>query len=373
MAWNLVPATTKKEEILASRAPLKFSAETTLKEKVKRVFNICLFAGVAAVKLSRISGYLPVVAKMAAAQPLIYNIALALVIRKVLAVVVSHIVYIATIPSYVEKFDRNRLGAFIFLQGNKFTCRRIALNKSGFNYDSFAVEHNPKAPWALLAGGNGWIGEGCIYPMANEFKKMGFNILFVNGPGVARSSGFPSSYSMGAAQEAGLEMLETVVKAKKILLYGTSLGGGAQAEAICRHDFKKDVKYMVWSDRSFDKLSNAASKMVLSIAKPLFYILGVELDGVAGAKRLKELKITHLVTQNYKGKIEGDTLPYEGDLVDSGSDGVIPNAASLYTGLRRAGIVDKERIKFFGSPELCHNGWETEGFVSKEISQFVSA
>jgi len=47
---------------------------------------------------------------------------------------------------------------------------------------------------------------------------------------------------------------------------------------------------MAWSDRTFDTLSNTASKMITRLAKPLFFLLGIELNGVAGAKKLKRIK-----------------------------------------------------------------------------------
>ena len=79
---------------------------------------------------------------------------------------------------------------------------------------------------------------------------------------IGRSSGFPTSYSIGAGQEAGLQFLENGIGAKKIIHYGMSLGGGAQAEAILSHEFKtEEIDYIVWTDRSFDKLSNIASSL----------------------------------------------------------------------------------------------------------------
>ena len=212
----------------------------------------------------------------------------------------------------------------------------------------------------------------------------------MDGPAVGGSSGFPTTYGMGAAQEVGLQFLENAMKAKKILLYGTSLGGGAQSEGILTHDFKKDVQYMVWSDRTFDTLSHTASQMVTPIAEPLFWLLGISLNGVAAGQRLKELNIKHIITQNsldskdnilphenlkkYNEKGSNDVLQKD-FITEYGSDGVIPNPSSLYVGLRKAGINDQNRIKFFGNSHVRHNGSLDNGvsnLVHAEVTNFFN-
>lgn len=379
--WNLIPKA-EYVDLMAAESRYKFVASTSTKEKMMRAFNICVFA-------------LPLVAltgvKLPFAATLVVGAALILAVRKVLEAAIGHIVYPVVLESYIDSYDKSRLHSFHELKG--FSCRRIALAKLGYTYDSFAIEHDPKAPWALVAGGNGWIGEEALCHVSSDFKKRGLNVLYVNGPGVARSRWFPTRYSMGAAQEAGLQLLEEVVKAKKIVLYGTSLGGGAQAEAICMHQFKEGVQYLVWSDRTFDFLSNAAgdlaprifglegsgAKVFGSVVKGLFYLIGLELDSVAGAKRLKELDIRHIVTQNYIGVEEGEyRLPYEGEIVDRGTDGIITDNSSLYLGIRRAGLTDgeslKDRLKLFGSNNVDHNGSlpvEVEKLVRGEIGRFI--
>lgn len=168
------------------------------------------------------------------------------------------------------------------LKKNGCVCHRIALNKSGIKYNAFAVQQ-PKSEdssektnnaWVLIAGGNMEVGLGTIGRRAEYFHKKGFNVFYVDGPRVGGSKGQPTSYSIGAGQEAGLQFLETVVKAKKILLYGDSLGGGAHAKAIEIHDFKngidKGIQYMVVSSRTFDKLSHMAATVVGSFVKPIW-------------------------------------------------------------------------------------------------------
>ncbi len=384
LPWQNFPVATA-EEVRAPSAKHTFYATPSIKEKTGRIFNNAMFLipGVALLKpaFGFIPGYIaatsyltgkvslalgglsmmqmPIVAAIAAMAPkILLTLALIVIARKVLAVVVNHFVYIAVLMTYSHRCDAERVLQFKQLTNDGYECRRIKLNLSGINYDAFVVgkkENMDNGQWALAAGGNGWIGEQTLSILADRFSPLGLNLVYVNGPGVARSSGFPTSYSIGAGQEAGMQFLEKSVKAKKILLYGTSLGGGAQAEAICDHDFKKDVKYMVWSDRSFDKLSNAASAMVTRLVKPLFFLLGIELDGLAGARRLRELNITHIVTQNSREANEQFQLPLDTSPSSKGTDGVIPNSASLFYGLRVAGFNDADRLKCYGSSRVRHN------------------
>ncbi len=400
--WSDVPLS-KQNEVLADKAVLTFSASTSTSEKMGRIFNDAMFSIVALRALVSISSLIgatsaisnwsfttlniaaltqfPIVVKISLIAPqIILTVALVIVIRKILAVAITHIVYPATIMSYMNKQEINsdRWESFNELNNQKFECRRVALNKSGMNYDAFVIEHETTKDndqWVVIAGGNGWIGESAILTCVKQFKNLGFNILFVNGPGVGSSSKFPTTYGIGAAQEAGLQFLEKVVKAKKILLYGTSLGGGAQAEAIQSHTFRKNIKYMVWSDRSFDTLSHAASEMVLYIAKPIFFLLGIQLNGIAGAKKLQKLGIKHIVTQRCDTNYPNSILPNNGPISEHGTDGVIPNKASLYVGLRKAGIQDSPRMKFYGNPWVGHNGplpAQVNVHVWQDIREFLS-
>lgn len=402
--WNDVPISTQ-EEVEAYHATLNFSADTSLSEKVQRIFNDAMFFIVGAKILSAlpvvkaaassmlgswsfaaIGGstltQIPAIAAIIALAPkIIMTLALIVVIRKIAAVIVNHFIYIAAFESYYNKqaFNKERWEQFEKLNDRQFECRRIALNKSGIDYDAFVIEHKDtkgNGQWVVIAGGNGWVGERAI-DYCSGFKDLGFNILYVNGPGVGCSTGFPTSYSIGAGQEAGLQFVEKIVGAKKVLFYGTSLGGGAQAEAILMHEeFKENIDYIVWSDRSFDTVSNAASSMVTRLAKPFFFILGIELNGVAGAKKLEKLGIKHIVTQNNIDIRQANgVLPFDGEIYEEGTDGVIPNEASLYVGLRKAGLQDPQRLKFYGNERVRHNGALAAGIqklVNEDIQAFLA-
>lgn len=404
--WGEVPITTETEWA-ASRATVNFIAEASLSDKIQRVFNGTMFFIVGAHVLSyipaiattgstlcgmgfaAISGtslmQIPVVLTIITMAPkIISTLALIVVIRKVMAVAINLAIYQAVIFQFListkEKIDNLRWTQFEQLSIQGYECRRVALNISGISYDAFVIQHEKikdNGQWVMIAGGNGDIGERSIDEYVKKFEETDLNILYVNGPGVGRSSGLPTSYSLRAGQEAGLQFLEKVVKATKVLLYGHSLGGGIQAEVIQHHRFVKEIDYMVWSDRSFDNVSHAASAMVTRLAK-LFFLFGVKLDGVAGAKKLQELGFSHIVTQNSKA-VWGDThvLPLDGEIYKEeadAKDGVIPNKASLYVGLRGVGIQDSPRLKCYGNGGVSHCGplpFNVQPLVNQDIQDFL--
>ncbi len=362
----------------------KFYAKTTLTEKANRIFNGAVFFVVGAQIGLSLAKYIPTLKVLSStlvqipALTMIMNlppqirllIPLLLVARKIIAIAINIAVYPATILPHVNddhchnNLHKDRLETAKFCTENNFRFNAVTLSKSGVNYDAFIFGKRTNIDnknWVLVAGGNAWIGEKVITALLQQPLFENCNILYVNGPGVGRSSGFATRYSMGAGQESGLQFLEEEMKAEKILLYGTSLGGGMQSEAIINHNFKTDVKYMVWSDRTFDKVSNAASAMVIGLAKFALPIFGTELDGIRGARKLQNLNIKHIVTQNNQKSDPMGILPNEGDINSLGTDGVIPNSASLYVGLREDGINDSARVKFYGSRDMKHNGFPALG------------
>lgn len=391
ISWDQVEISTD-QEVVAKRASTTFYAETTVEEKIGRFVNGMAFFIAGAKIVSLLPGVSPTLNKLGemalsvlatssllqsstlfkiislASKILIVTVFIQ-AIRKVLAVIVWRFIY----PVISENYeDQKRLEEFKNLTKENFECRRIALNISGIDYDTFAIEHpttKGNGNWVIIAGGNGDMGERTLKDLAKKFQKHGFNTLYVNGPGVGRSTGFATSYSLGAGQEAGLQFLETVVRAKNIMLFGYSLGGGAQAEAIQSHTFKKGIHYMVWSHVTFDKLSNVASSMVNRFAKYMFFILGIEADCVRGAKRLQELGIRHLVVQNNSHT----TFMEEYDV--NGSDYCIQNHTSLYIGVRKANIVDQDRIKFYLDPKMPHSYFFQDTIEQKlkgDIAHFVA-
>jgi hypothetical protein len=168
---------------------------------------------------------------------------------------------------------------------------------------------------------------------------------------------------MGAGFEAGIRFLEREVKAVHIIMRGLSLGGGMMGEAVLNHDFtegmKKDIRYLSITDRSFSRLSTIAEALVGQIVKPIFYITGTELDGVAAARKLSQLGIQQIIIQHTS---EGGT----------GSDYVIPDSTSLAYELHKDPTLESK--VFLESQFITHNGQlpgNIENSLKRKIQEFV--
>lgn len=136
-------------------------------------------------------------------------------------------------------------------------------------------------------------------------------------------------------------------------------------EAIINHDFtegmKKNIRYLSISDRSFSCLSTIAGILVSNIVKPIFYITGVELDGVGAARKLSQLGIRQIVIQHIS--IDG-----------TGSDSSIPDNASLAYELHKD-TTPKDKI-FLESESISHNTSlpsDIENGLEYQIKEFIAS
>jgi hypothetical protein len=315
----------------------EFEAEVPLIDKVCRVANGVVFgAGLYGVyALARGS-----------AGTVSYPICLAVVLtaRKVLSALIGHIAYPATwlysqsSLKEDEKIDIQRL------VGMGYIVNKITLYKSGTAYDATLVTSKDtieNGKWTMNALGNAMAIEQVTASIALENFSRGSNTLLINGPSVGASKGWATRYQMGAGFEAGLQFLEKEIKATHIAMRGLSLGGGMIAEAVLQHDFtegmSKKIQYLCISDRTFSKLSSVASALVGRLVEPLFYLAGMELDGVAAGFKLSSLGIHQIVVQHKSG-----------DFI--GSDGVIPDQVSL------AKKILPMNKRFIVSSQIRHNG-----------------
>lgn len=195
-----------------------------------------------------------------------------------------------------------------------FVIRHVALEKNGVRYSGLLFGHPDSihnGNWVIQAGGNCETMHGHALEIANEYSntinpQKSINILYVDGPSVGLSEGLATPETIGDAQEVGICFLEEAIKAKKIIIGGLSLGGAAMARAIANHRFKPDVKYLVVSQMTFSSVSMAASEIeifgqMFKIFKVCIRALvkwsGCEIDVVAGARRLDQLGIKHIIVQ----------------------------------------------------------------------------
>lgn len=347
-----------------------FQAQTTIIEKMMRVVKPLIFGGgIIAVTLC----FLGVHRKLTFAISVLSGLTLA---RKIVEIAIGYASYpVATVslinssvklsdylldkfPGLEEQFSSLSLSG---LQKTKkmeveslleegFFVKNVTLFKSGVKYDAVLISH-PKTidngNWAIHALGNGMAMEDHIYAFAKQdLIQPQCSTLLVNGPSVGESGGWPTRYQLGAGFEAGLQFLEKEIKAKKVIMHGFSLGGGMLAEAILNHDFTAGLKnktdYLFIADRTFSRLSTIAGAMISTIVKPIFYLVGMELDGIGAARKLSQLGIKQIVIQHTS---EDGT----------GSDGVIYDDASLAYVLKKDPI-NKEHITFIESTQMNHNG-----------------
>ena len=385
------------EEIKAPQASEVFKTSSSWHEKAMRIFNNTMFIayGAQLMKLAPsatiITGRLTKISEMhnpsflqlpafvtglSIVSKILVNFPRFCVFRKILAVFINCSFFPLATLTFAQKtilnvsIDDRRSSLASSLKTSDYVFRRMNLEKSGICYEAFLIGHKDtieNGNWVSISGK----GEHSVRIEGGEsfadnvnhylekFNKLGLNILYVNGPGVGRSSGFPTSYALGAAQEAGMQLLEKCVKAKKIVLLGTSVGGGSQSKAIESHDFsyakENKIEYIVWSDRTFDTLSNFASPIFL-LVKPIFYLLGIELDCVKAAHKLQKLKIKHFVTYN-------------------SLDDVIPKEASLHTALEKLQIRGLRSYDINNRNIRHHQNLsdEAQNFVEQDISQFLGS
>lgn len=297
-----------------------FTASTTFSEKAWRVANGLIFAGaglrVAALLDRRIRPASPIFSYASYA-------AILLVVRKIGSIVIGCIAYPAAACSawsreYREALVRLEADALSGLKMNGYGTQKISLYKAGVCYDATLVYKQDTAAngkWCIHALGNMMAMEEYVREYAEEDSALGANTLLINGPAVGRSGGWPTRYQMGAGFEAGLQFLEKEVNATHIVMKGLSLGGGMFAEAMRAHEFYRSKRYLAIFDRTFSRLSDVAAAMVARIVRPVFFLAGIQLDTVSGVRKLRDLRIPHIIIQNSDASV--------------GGDGVIPNHAGL--------------------------------------------
>ncbi|MBS0616365.1 MAG: hypothetical protein JSR58_07440 [Verrucomicrobia bacterium] len=196
-----------------------------------------------------------------------------------------------------EKFNKN---------GN--VCRQVVLEKDGNRYSGLLIGTEDKirnGNWVLQATGNAEPIEHSVEIFFNYYQKMGYNVLCINGPSVGKNEGQATPSEMGDAQQLGILLLETAIKAKKIVIAGRSLGGAAIGQAILKHEFKEDIRYLVVRQMTFDRASNIVGKFARMIVHSRFEYLaalavtwsGCEMDSVAASKKLQQKKIQEIIIQ----------------------------------------------------------------------------
>lgn len=270
--------------------------------------------------------------------------------RKVVSAGIGYVAYPIALKSLSEStgFKLARLASDTLREttDHGYISSKITFHKSGTKYNGLLIGHKStivNGKWTINALGQMQAFEPFIKNIVNANQDFGSNTLLINGPSVSSSSGWPTRYQFGAGFEAGIQFLESIVKATHIILKGHSLGAGMLSEAILQHDFsmglKNNIKYLSICDRSFSTLSAIASMHTTSCVLPLFYFSGQELDNIAAARKLSEMGILQIVIQR--------SIPN-----GEGGDRVIPDCVAAAYVMRQQGIT-KNKV-FLESREILH-------------------
>jgi Chlamydia CHLPS protein (DUF818) len=249
--------------------------------------------------------------------------------------------------------------------------KRITVEVDGHKVDAMIVGKAStlnNGRWVLASNGNNELYEDKL--VGKDFKQIlshvkGNGIVF-NYPGVGASSGSANRGAMAKAYRAMLNFLEDGKKgigAKEIIGYGHSIGGGAQADGLNAHSFKKEVKYVFVKSRTFSDLHKTAS---LLTARPLGFLvklLGWNMNPARVSRTLDVLMIPEIIMQT------ANVESYE-ELKDSSKiihDGLIPAEASLAKALLDDPTCPKKEKIFIGMPEGHNGGLNDPSFLADRI------
>jgi len=270
----------------------------------------------------------------------------------------------------VQKLNNDRRQ--IVRSSRGFICRDVVLEKDGVRYSGMLMGYRDtirNGNWALQATGNAEPIENTIQKAAQIYHRYQYNTLMINGPSVGKSQGTATPSTMGDAQDVGISFLETALKAKKIVIAGRSLGGAAIGQAILKHHFKEDVKYLVVRQMTFDCTSNICAKVMGQISPRLEWGVakiiqssGCEMDSVAASEKLQQLDIQEVIVQASHRVVPEKELP---QLEDFKTDGPIIDTASLGYALIQKGITDKKVFRCL--PDACHMTDDAISAPRKEI------
>lgn len=258
----------------------------------------------------------------------------------------------AAIPAFKTKnLDQRRVTEAKDLASKNYIVRHVCLKKDGTSYSGLLIgkpETMQSGNWVLQATGNGHPVEQAT-SSAEEYQKIGYNLLLVNGPGVGRSEGMATTQNLWKSQEVALSFLEQAICAKRIVAAGFSLGGAVIGDAIVKHECdQKKHDYLVIRQMSFDSVSNVGRKMMKTRAPCLYPFsrflsrLGdVEIDSVANSRKMIQMNIQEAI-------IQAGT-----DETDFHHDQIIHHKATLGRRLHKEGITTLK--SFYYVPNGSHD------------------
>jgi hypothetical protein len=247
--------------------------------------------------------------------------------------------------------------------------KRITIAVDGYKIDAMIVGKAStlnNGRWVLASNGNSGYYEDKLsnsYDFKQVLSKVNGNAIVFNYPGVAASSGIPNRKGMEKAYRAMLAFLEDKkqgIGAQEIIGYGHSIGGGAQGDALGKHELKKDIKYVFVKKQTFSNLQQAVSNLMARPMGFLVKIMGWNIDSTASSKKLK---VPEIIMQTAKVK-DYEELKDSTKIID---DGVIYAKGSLAKNLLDDQSCPKENKTFIGMSERHNDPLEDPTFLAEKI------
>jgi hypothetical protein len=236
-----------------------------------------------------------------------------------------------------------RCWSLICEKDSQWKAKRVSIEVNGKIVDALMMgreETLKNGRWVLYGVGNGHTYEEAMNSYLEDLTgEIDANIIFFNYPGVGASEGHATKKSMADANRGVLKFLEDEVKAKEIILYGFSIGGGVQAEALDGYDFREDVKYVSVKEKTFESLSSVVTAILPTlgrfVAKPLLKLFDWDFQTAKGSRALP---IPEVVIQS---ATEIDMSKNPDAIFD---DGVIKKSASLAKRLIDDGVTSNKHF-----------------------------
>lgn len=264
--------------------------------------------------------------------------------------------------------DRKQiLNAF---KGTVWKHKRITIEVDGYKIDAMIAINTQakKDRWILASNGNNQTYES-LFTQDDSFHQLAVklkgNVVSFNCPGVGASSGFPTRSAAAKAYRAMLKFLEEEqsrggLGAKEIIGYGHSIGGAIQGEAVKRHEFKNDIKYVLIKSRTFAQASKVYSKIGF-----LIKAFGWNISSAASSKQLTvpEIILQTADVEDYK------TVT---DIKNLKDDGTISVDASLAKALLEMDSTSfKAKKKIIGIPDAHNAPLSKVTYIAIQVEKFL--
>ncbi|MCP4204634.1 MAG: alpha/beta hydrolase [bacterium] len=155
----------------------------------------------------------------------------------------------------------------------------IWLDAEGDRAQSWWVAgEEPGAVVVMFHGNAGTIADR-LENVAELVSRFGVSVLQVEYPGYGESGGHPSERSLYAVGEAGLLEARRRAGARKLVLFGRSLGGAVAIEAAIRHPVDGLI-----AESTFTSLRDMASSSGIPLAR---YLVAYRFDSLAKIGRVR--------------------------------------------------------------------------------------